>query len=424
MSTSLTLHCPAGNFRAFKALIAAEYCGLGDAVSVPPFADGEENSADFKAKSPLGRVPVLETSTGSITQSNTIARYIARLRPEAGLLGGTLQEQTEVDQWLDFTTNEIEMPATMWYYPIFGWMEANEDTRKEAQDQLVNSLKYVDAHLSLRTFLVGNRVSLADIVLASALVYPMKLVLDNKLRKQFGNVTRWFTTCVAQPQFEAVIGTVTLCKKAMVAKGGKKKAAKKQEKKKEKKKQEKKKEEKPKAVKDILGSLPKSSMSLDEWKKIYSNVPKNAEGKATCEPWFTENFDWEGYSLWLCKYDYDSDNSILWQTSNLVTGFVSRCDELRKFAFGTVSLLCKKGEDGSPQGGVGNIFLRGAFLIRSQDGDKYMKKVNPDSEYWSFTKVEKGNADGLKKVFEEWAKIYENDERHDGLIVYDAQEFK
>ena len=40
-------------------------------------------------------------------------------------------------------------------------------------------------------------------------------------------------------------------------------------------------------------------------------------------------------------------------------------------------------------GGVGNIFLRGAFLIRSQDGDKYMKKVNPDSEYWTFTKVNK-----------------------------------
>ena len=53
-----------------------------------------------------------------------------------------------------------------------------------------------------------------------------------------------------------------------------------------------------------------------------------------------------------------------------------------------------------------------------------MKKVNPDSEYWTFTKVNKDDEEAKKKVYEEWAKIYENDERHDGLIVYDAQEFK
>lgn len=395
----MTLYCPAGHFRGFKVLVTAEYCKLGDEIAVPAFAKGFEGTEEFKAKSPLGRVPVLETANGCITQSNTIARHLARMRPEAGLLGGSVAEQTQVDQWLDFTTNEVELPATMWYYPILGWQEANEDTRSEAQDQLVNALKYVDAHLSLRTFLVGNRITLADICLASALIYPMKLVLDNKLRKQFGNVTRWFTTCVAQAEFAAVVGTVTLCKKTLVAKGGsKKQAKKKQEKKQKKKKEEKKKPEKEKTVKDILASLPKSTMVLDEWKKIYSNVPKNAEGKMTCVSWFEENFDWEGYSLWLCKYDYDSDNSILWQTSNLVTGFVSRCDELRKFAFGTVSLLCKKGEDGAPTGGVGNIFLRGAFLIRSQDGDKYMKKVNPDSEYWTFTKVNKDDEEAKKKV--------------------------
>ena len=91
----------------------------------------------------------------------------------------------------------------------------------------------------------------------------------------------------------AVVGTVTLCKKTLVAKGGgKKQAKKKQEKKQKKKKEEKKKPEKEKTVKDILASLPKSTMVLDEWKKIYSNVPKNAEGKMTCVSWF-ENFDWE-----------------------------------------------------------------------------------------------------------------------------------
>lgn len=55
--------------------------------------------------------------------------------------------------------------------------------------------------------------------MASALVYPMKLVMSPEYRKAFPCVTRWFTTCVNQPQFKAVIGTVELAKEEMTAEG-------------------------------------------------------------------------------------------------------------------------------------------------------------------------------------------------------------
>lgn len=66
---------------------------------------------------------------------------------------------------------------------------------------------------------VGDKITLADITVASALVYPMKLVMDGDYRKSFPCVTRWFTTCVNQPQFQAVVGTVQLAKEEMVAEG-------------------------------------------------------------------------------------------------------------------------------------------------------------------------------------------------------------
>ena len=60
-----------GNFRAFKILIAAEYTGTTvEVVDAPSDA--------------TGKLPALEVTTPSgtvtLTESNAIARYIARLR--------------------------------------------------------------------------------------------------------------------------------------------------------------------------------------------------------------------------------------------------------------------------------------------------------------------------------------------------------
>ena len=37
--------------------------------------------------------------------------------------------------------------------------------------------------------------------------------MDDKFRGAFGNVNRWFTTCVNQPNFKKVLGDVKLCEK-------------------------------------------------------------------------------------------------------------------------------------------------------------------------------------------------------------------
>ena len=82
--SELTLYVDSGNFRAFKILIAAEYNGID--IKVPAFKIGQDNkNATFLKKSPLGRVPLLETSSGCIFESNAIARYVAKSLVAAGL---------------------------------------------------------------------------------------------------------------------------------------------------------------------------------------------------------------------------------------------------------------------------------------------------------------------------------------------------
>jgi len=113
---SYTLHTPAGNFRAFKILIAAEYNGVE--IDIPDF-----DAAKAALISPTGKAPVLETPSGSIFESTSIARYIAKLRRDTGLTGnGSIVEEAAVDQWCDFSANSIELPACVWWYPAAGYM--------------------------------------------------------------------------------------------------------------------------------------------------------------------------------------------------------------------------------------------------------------------------------------------------------------
>ena len=114
------LHSPAGNFRAFKALIAAEYNEIS--VDIPDF-----DANAISTLSPTGKAPILETPSGIIFESNAIARYLARLRRDTGLTGnGSVLEEAAVDSWCDFSANELELPACVWWYPVAGYMPFQE----------------------------------------------------------------------------------------------------------------------------------------------------------------------------------------------------------------------------------------------------------------------------------------------------------
>ncbi|GFS16958.1 elongation factor-1 gamma-like protein [Elysia marginata] len=134
-----------------------------------------------------------------------------------------------------------------------------KDTER-AKEQVKKVLNVLNQHLLTRTFVVGERVSLADISLACNLQSLYEMVLDGEFRKPYENVNRWFTTVVNQPQFKKVLGEVKLCSKMAVfdakkyqelhgAKGGAGDQKKKDKKQPQQQQQPKKSEPKPKAAK-------------------------------------------------------------------------------------------------------------------------------------------------------------------------------
>ncbi|GMF80739.1 unnamed protein product [Phytophthora fragariaefolia] len=127
-------------------------------------------SEEFQAKTPVGKVPILETEEGTIFESGAIAKYVARLRADTGLYGKTFFESGQVDAWIDFSAYELEIPLQAWLSPILGWAKFNAEALTKAKADVKKALQTLENHLHLRTYLVGEQITLADIVVASALV--------------------------------------------------------------------------------------------------------------------------------------------------------------------------------------------------------------------------------------------------------------
>ena len=155
-------------------------------------------------KNPNGKVPLLETEQGQLYESNSILRYLAALKPSLNLLGTDLWNQALVNQWLDWSTNELEHPILRLSLTAHGWIEPDSDQLVKAAKDAISKLEILNLHLKLNTFLVGNNITIADIAIASLLVTPMTLLLDEEHRKQFLSVSRWFETVTSQLPFKKV----------------------------------------------------------------------------------------------------------------------------------------------------------------------------------------------------------------------------
>jgi elongation factor 1-gamma len=201
---SLTVYTYPNNPRVWKAQIAGKFTGV-EVTEVPDFQMGVTNKTkEFLALNPLGKVPTLVTPEGAVWESNAIASYVAHAKPSQ-LYGNSQYEAALVEQWVHYATNEIDLPAAAWLYPIYGLVAENPEATSKARSDIRGVLKTLDEHLKLRTYLVGERITFADIAVSMSLLPLYKMVLDGGFRKAFTNTNRWFTTLINQPQFSAVI---------------------------------------------------------------------------------------------------------------------------------------------------------------------------------------------------------------------------
>lgn len=354
-------------------------------------------------------MPAFETANGHyLSESNAIAYFLSN----ESLRGGKCPfAQAQVQQWLAFADNEIVPASCALVFPLLGIMPMQKGST--AKKDVETFMELLDAKLLNSTYLVGERITLADIVVFCSLLHLYQHVFEPSVRqKSYLNVTRWFDTLLNQKQVQAVIRNYVWCEKALVfdpkkyadyvakTKGADGKAQQQKPQKEQKPKENKKGNASDEVMdaadevsasepkfKDPFNTLPKSTFNFDAFKCVYSN-----EDEKVSIPYFWEHFDPVNCSIWYGEYKYNHELTKTFMSCNLISGMFQRLDNMRKGAFASVCLF---GEDN-------NSTISGIWVWRGQNlAFELSPNWGTDYDVYSWKKLDPA-AEETKKLVEQY----------------------
>ncbi|KAL6453058.1 CAM1 Elongation factor 1-gamma 1 [Candida maltosa Xu316] len=343
---------------------------------------------------PLNKIPAFVGPKGfKLHEVIAISLYLINLAdPKSKLLGKNAAEYAQVLKWASFANTELLPTEAKVFKPLNGAVPYNKKQVDEGSAYLEQVVGIFESRLADFTYLVGERLTFADIFAASVFVRGFDFLFGQEWRKAHPNTTRWFKTIIATPILAEYLADYKFIEKPIEFTPPKK------EKKKEaapaaaKKEQAPKKKEvdedaEPPAApkpKHPLEALGKPKAVLDEWKRVYSNE----ETRETAIPWFWKNqYDPEEWSLWKVDYKYNDELTLTFMSNNLVGGFFNRLSASTKYMFGCMVVYGENNNNG----------ITGAFLVRGQDYAPAFD-VAPDWESYSFTKLDGSNEEDQKFV--------------------------
>mmetsp|Transcript_17259 Transcript_17259/g.17197 ORF Transcript_17259/g.17197 Transcript_17259/m.17197 type:complete len:330 (+) Transcript_17259:207-1196(+) len=307
---------------------------------------------------------------------------------QSELYSGSPEILAEIDSWLEIIQTQIEPALCNWIYPYFGLAPLDKLLQDKSAKEVTKHLKAIDKLLKRHRYLCGDELTIADISLISALVYPFRMLIDENQRKNIKSVVELFTKVAELPHFKLVWGNAKFCTSQLQLTEAKPKKQQAEKKKQEHKNAEEpkakaepktkaepkpKSEPKPKAepkpkpkaepkpkatskpkeevkedtededewiisvrnTKNPLDELPESSFMLEDFKRCYANV-KDKRGVMT---YFWKWFDEDIYSLWWIKYQkLEGECQKILITCNAVDGFLQMMEAFRKNCFGILGV--------------------------------------------------------------------------------------
>lgn len=166
---SLKIYGDPGSGSLRRVTSAAAVMGVAiERVNIDLFK-GESHTSEFLSLNPHGLSPVLVDGDFVLYEASAINLYLAE-KAGSDLLGATTRERFEVLQWMFWSGEQWRVFATL----TFDERVAKRFLQRPADDSIVRlafakirtAAAVLDAHLTDRRYLVGDRLTLADFDIA------------------------------------------------------------------------------------------------------------------------------------------------------------------------------------------------------------------------------------------------------------------
>jgi glutathione S-transferase len=163
---------------------------------------GDQKKPEFLKINPNGAVPALVDDDVKLFESGAICQYLADKFPEKRLAPPiNTPARAYYYQWIHFAMSTIEPPLLTLFLHTVMHPEADRIPQlvPPAREQLKNALNVLEHALAGRTFLVGDNLTTADVMVASTLAWAQMIGL---LDASLPNTAAYLGRCMGRPAFQ------------------------------------------------------------------------------------------------------------------------------------------------------------------------------------------------------------------------------
>lgn len=180
------LYCFAQSGNSYKPALMLELCGADWTPRKVKFMDGETRTDAFRKVNVMGEAPILKHGDLTLSQSGVMLDYLA---DHFGRFGAdTPAEKREIWRWILFDNHKLTGYTSVLRF-MRAFMKTGETPVVEFLDgRAQNAYRVLDKHLNGREWVVGDRLTIADLSLCGYLFFQDEIGIDFA---EFENINAW-----------------------------------------------------------------------------------------------------------------------------------------------------------------------------------------------------------------------------------------
>jgi glutathione S-transferase len=188
-----------------SARLAFEEKGI--AYTLLPLAP---HSPEVDAIHPKGKIPVFRIGSNTLFETSAILHYVDAAFPGPALMPDSPLERAQVEQWISainayYYDSMVRRYVLQYVFPKGEHGQPDREVIEQAIADIQLDFALLDKAYGERDYLVGNGLTLADLLLAPIVFYVSSMPEGKAILEPFANVRRAYSVISQRPSFAATM---------------------------------------------------------------------------------------------------------------------------------------------------------------------------------------------------------------------------